>query len=236
MASTSHQRGRTRRSGLRCAAAILSCVAASAACSSGTDSTSSAARDAPAPVVQASPAEGVPAATLDDWVSYSDAVVVVSVRRERAEDVQGPAAPSEGYRPRTVTADVERIEWSHPSLPTPPDSLTYGTAGWVVHDGTESPMQYEGSVRVEVGGRYLMPIATNARGVLAPIAPSAVVRLDGEKVDADAEASTAKAALDGDGLGQVRAEIAAAVPDPVAEANRHLGPVARAQAVAAAGP
>jgi hypothetical protein len=138
-----------------------------------------------------------------------------------------------------VTADIESVEWSHPSAPAPfPHSITYVTAGWVVHDRAERPMQYEGAVRVEVGSRYLMPIAVNSRGVLAPIASSAVVQVEGNKVaiagEAAAETSPAETALDGHTVTDVGSQLATANADPLAEANRDLNPVERAQAVAAA--
>ena len=83
-----------------------------------------------------------------------------------------------------------------------------------------------------------MPVAKDAQGGFIPIAPSAVLALDGDEVavpDHEASPTAAEAALADDPLTRVRAELAAAVPDPLAEQNRHLEPMARAQAVAAAG-
>jgi len=243
MATTRRVPARGRARSLVVASLLVVCGAASAACSSNDGESGSADRDEPrpeaVPVVDAAATEGVPAATLDDWVSYGDAVVIVTVRSEEAGAVQGPAAPTEGYRPRMVTVDLEGVEWQHPALSSSlPESFSYGTAGWVVHNGTDAPMRYEGTVRVEVGGRYLMPVAMNAEGDLTPIAPSAVLALDGDEVavpDDEASPTAAEAALADDTLTQVRAELSAAVPDPLAEQNRHLEPMARAQAVAAAG-
>jgi hypothetical protein len=115
---------------------------------------STAAEPAAAPV--APPAEAAPVAepaaetvvtgegrdrtastTADDWATYADHVLVVTV----ADEVRHRASPGEiergeGMIGRTVKLRVDKVLWSAPDAPQPaPARLDLSAAGWVFNDG-----------------------------------------------------------------------------------------------------
>lgn len=192
----------------------------------------------------------LPGTSLEDWVSYGDAVVIATATSER----ELPPSPDdealgEGLIGREVGLSVDRVLWSRAGAPPPPPTLTLLAPGWVF-DGTDrSEMELSGVDRMAPGRRYLIPIVRypdTGWGPLATVTPldSSDRIVAGASV---ADADLAVPTLDGDDTPSVRAlpalrgrspdAIAAVLadtpPDPTAAAYFHLDPMARWDAVGA---
>jgi hypothetical protein len=119
--------------------------------------------------------EGVfPHETLIDWVSYAVQVSEVTVASE--SEIPPPPAVlerREGYIGRRARFRVERTFWKSPGAITPgatpdPAEVEIVVVGWVLHDGVRRRMAFRNSPRMEVGGRYVMPMVTLLRPKLGP--------------------------------------------------------------------
>jgi hypothetical protein len=215
------------------AAAALSAMSCSGASNDGASAEES--------VADVAAAERLPADDLIDWVSYADAVVAVTVTSE-AELPPTPeeAATGEGLLLRDVSVQVDETLWSHAlSDSLPEDGFVFTAVGWTFNDDSKVPARTEGAERLEVGRRYVMPITYWPQDdQWGPIAPSAVVALDaqGRLAASSSGGATDDATLPISGLAltELAETLASTAPNPVAEANRGLDPVARFNAVDAA--
>lgn len=184
--------------------------------------------------------EAVPSWSLEDWVSYSDVAWVVSIVDEEQGILSDDTEErGEGYVAREVTAEVEDVLWKYDESLRSPESVTFPTAGWVMDEGTLIPAQFEGGVRLEVGGRYVIAMIDRSNGVFVPLGSGAVVQVRNDVVattahEADGRGSSMAAELDGLSLDTVAERIAGTAPNPTAEANRDLPPEERVQAAAEA--
>lgn len=97
--------------------------------------------------------------SLQDWVSFADAVVVVEViSEERVPPTSEEERRGEGYVSRVVTLAVQETAWSRPDGPVMPDAFDLVTFGWVLREGEEVPARSAGAPRLEVGQAFLMPV------------------------------------------------------------------------------
>jgi hypothetical protein len=97
--------------------------------------------------------------TLHDLRSFSDAIAIV-----RAVDEEIPPPPSgpEGWAGligRVVTVDVEQVLWRRPNAPEPRRRFRVGDWGWFGELDDKVPARVCGITRMELGTRYLAPIA-----------------------------------------------------------------------------
>jgi hypothetical protein len=193
--------------------------------------------------------------TLEDWVSYGDVVVIGKVTGEErippGPENADQVARGEGVTiERRLSVEVQRVIWRHPSAQDPPAVFDFGTSGWVLKDHREVPFTTEGQPRLEVGGRYLMPIVFTGEAPYV-VGRGAFPVDDTDHVSAGADDDFAAELADGSdgqewilelaevqfaGLSadDVAAKLSATPPDPVAEANRNLPARERSQAVVAA--
>lgn len=185
----------------------------------------------------------LPNESLQDWVSYGDAVAVVQIASEDGESALTPEeeAAGEGLTVRHVTAEVRSIVWTAPNVghDDPPPSFSIDAPGWIYADGSKHPYVMEDGNRLEVGDTYLMPIAEFDAGGWKPIGFG--VPLAGEQslrvVPGEQEATATEgrsivdppAAVELSGLTVDAAAdlIAATAPDPVAAQHVDLDPQAR---------
>jgi hypothetical protein len=74
--------------------------------------------------------------TADDWATYADHVLVVTVADEvRHQASAGEIERGEGMIGRTVKLRVDKVLWSAPDAPQPaPAKLDLSAAGWVFND------------------------------------------------------------------------------------------------------
>jgi hypothetical protein len=170
-------------------------------------------------VVFATTSEGTfPARTLTDWVSYAVQVSEVTVLSER--ELRPPPAVwerGEGYIGRQARLRIDRTLWKSPGALTPgampdPAEVNVVVAGWVLRARVRHRMAFKDSPRLEVGGRYIIPLQTMSR-------PK--VEADGSVSSTEQEAQWGPLALD--------CQLAIA-GDPVATADAQLtgiGPLAR---------
>jgi len=179
-----------------------------------------------------------PVASLQDWVSYSDHVVVFAVGAER--EIPPPpeeVARGEGLVGREVTLRIDGTLWSAPDAPPVPSGVRMTAPGWVLQDGEQRPAAFDDGPRVALGERYAAPLVRVEDDPAAPewwpLGISAQLRLDGDRIDPDA--GRWSDAVGGRGaprsLGELRAALARQPPDPVAARHRRLRPSERIRAV-----
>lgn len=172
----------------------------------------------------------IPASSLSDWVSYSDAVATIYVTAEQQGDAVKDAGGSYPI-PRTVSAKVEAVLWSTPFERRPKlvdgTEISFGTAGWWVNDAGTHQLAVDGDDRLEVGSTYLVALFYDDRGVLGPVAwkplgvgavravDDGVATVDGVQVK----------------LGSAGALLVGTEADEVATSHGDLDPVSRVEAV-----
>lgn len=190
--------------------------------------------EADAPLVQTQGLERLPSASLEDWVSYADGVVVFEV----TEEAEVPATSDEieageGVIGRVVTVEVRDELWQRDGAPAVPSSFTLATWGWGFRGEQKTPMGRSSSTRLEVGQRYLAPVADLEGDGWAPIGADLTLPWSGGEVDMEGRAAELPS---GQALGGLsRADLVDLLettePDPLAVEYAELGPVARYQAV-----
>jgi hypothetical protein len=174
--------------------------------------------------------------TASDVVSYADQIALVtavSSADHPDENVDPEQAKADGWMVgRDITFHVDQVVWHRDGAPLLTGDFSSLTAGWWVRpDGTKHKFKLGGTAWVELGDRFLAPLALDngawsmmwpfdtfpvKGGVLAPLDTQ-----HGELADRIAGLDLAKA-------GQV---FAAARPDPLAARHFDLGARARARAV-----
>jgi hypothetical protein len=186
--------------------------------------------------------EALPNATVQDWKSYGDAVAAIEVVGARAEPTSPEVAQSgEGLLNRVITVRVRHVYWRARHSRSVPATFTMLAWGWVIHDRKRRPTVSRGSVRLEVGHRYLVVLAhypdgwgTLGTGAQMPFDGGVVGRgewLGRAEGPTEAQEYPGIAALLGGDDRRIAAVLARAHADPLADALRNLPPVARYQRV-----
>lgn len=99
------------------------------------------------------------AETLHDLRSFSDAMaIVVAVDEEIPPPPSGPEGWA-GLIGRVVTVRVEEVLWRRPNAPAPRRSFRFNDWGWWGTLEKKVPIRACGITRMELGQRYLAPIA-----------------------------------------------------------------------------
>jgi hypothetical protein len=116
-----------------------------------------------APVVMSEGSDRTASRTADDWATYADHVLVVTVVGETRQ----PASKKEiergkGLIGRTVKLRVDKVLWSAPDAPQPaPASLDMSAAGWIFnnHNGAgERKIALHGASRLEEKHTYIKAV------------------------------------------------------------------------------
>jgi hypothetical protein len=151
------------------AVAVLAATTGAAGATLTGSSPRAAQRAAPAAVVFVTGADRLPDRTASDWVTYADAVVVVTPAREtelgpdRIERARG-----EGLITRRVTLHVDTVLWTRPHQShAVPESLPWPAFGWLFHGdpgaaGDRVEMAAPGTPRIELGHTYVIAIEREA--------------------------------------------------------------------------
>ncbi len=144
-------------------------------------------------MVFAAGSDRLPNLTAEDWVSYSDYVVLVTAVSEKAlPPTLDDRSRGEGMMVRGVRLKVEDVLWSS-SNPDhlPPTEWTRPSMGWTYKGGSaDRPMALVDTSRVEVGHAYIMAIdwvegsCNTGRGEWLGLGAGAVVPADGGVVGA----------------------------------------------------
>ena len=205
---------------------ILSVLLGSA-CSNGSDHS----------LVSIEAKHSIPVTELADWVSYGDAVVVVSITSERDQPMSAEQEKTgEGALDRRVTMEVEDVVWTRPGADRPPEVMEVLATGWLLHDGERKPYTLDNLPRLTVGHEYLMPLADFDEAGWDTM--SMHLELDGNKlltVDGT-EARPYQSDLGGLTVRESTERITSTEPDPVATeaAAKGADPVERFAAVQSA--
>lgn len=178
-----------------------------------------------------------PVDTLRDWADFADQLSIIRIESEEQLPLsQHVVDNGEGVVARNVTARIERTLWQNPGSPHVDGVITFGTWGWVAHDGVLTPATDDSSVRLEVGDRVLAPLLLTPEGSWGPLAPSTVVPIINRRAafgDLQRRSSPELAnALDGRMPEDVAALLASVPPRPNAAALRRLDADARARELA----
>lgn len=101
----------------------------------------------------------LPSETLTDWSTYSDHLVVVTVagQRELAPTPEEVAA-GEGYIPRVISLDIDKVLWSRKDAPSAPASFETDLDGWQFNGDRRTAVRLRGEPMMEVGKQYVLPI------------------------------------------------------------------------------
>ena len=200
----------------------------------------------PAPsITEKSPADNVvlghgrdrtASTTAEDWATYADHVVVVTVAAEaKGSRGEWEQKYGEGMVGRSVTLRVDKVIWSAPDASQPvPAVMEEPAHGWVLRKGRESRFVLEGTSRLERGHRYIVawewlddPCSADSRiGLWAGLGSGGVIPFDtdvlgvGEYEGGIVALQEARTALSGSGIrGQVVGKAPAALTDALNEAT-----------------
>ena len=174
----------------------------------------------------------LPEGSLTDVVTYTDAVVLMSVDR----DTEMPPTPGESARGSGLTGRRIRVHvtpvWRRRGGPTLPSSFAYTTVGWFFDHGRRTPASVGDGPRLEVGRDYLVPLARFRPGDWGPLESQAVPVLQGRVDGGGADPQNPLLALvRGGDLRNLASTLDRIPPDPRAAAFMALDPEARLRAV-----
>ena len=112
--------------------------------------------------VQTSLDDAYPSTTAKDWVTYADAVAVVTVVNERNSPSGIFEESGEGAVDRLITLQVDSVVWRRPGARELPPTLEYLALGWHVREGESLPTAAEvvapDRPRLELDRTYVMAL------------------------------------------------------------------------------
>jgi hypothetical protein len=176
--------------------------------------------------------DAYPHATLADWVTYGDAVVVFEVIAEKEiPPSRDELEAGEGLIMRELQARVEDLIWVADGASTIPTEFTFVSNGWSFKGSERRPMTSEGAGRLEVGRQYVGPVSPRGSRGWYPMHPA-------ETMDWTNDRASLETTNKGDGVSRGEAveqvaglnaqEIAVLLerqaPDPTASKDRSLSP------------
>ena len=119
--------------------------------------------------------------TLYDLRSFADGLAIV---RAVGESIPPPPTGPEGWAGligRKVDVQVERVLWRRPHAPSPPTAFRFSDYGWTGTLKHKRPWRACDATRMELGRRYLAPVARLDDGVWYPLDQTRL-RLRGNRV------------------------------------------------------
>lgn len=204
----------------------------------GCSTSSPPASEDTAPVVFVSGDARLPYDTFRDWVSYADAVVVMTVEQVEVGDLtEQEISEGSGLKERRISATVDDTIWRHPAANQPPATLEFVGLPFVLRGEALRESRMGLAPWMNEGERFVVPITETIDEGWIPLNVEAAVPLTTTDV---LEPSEDIGGITSDLMGLSTAELAdilnATASDPVAEKNRNLDPDARYRAVVAAKP
>lgn len=177
-----------------------------------------------------------PVDTLEDWASYADALATFEVRSETElplTDAEQEAG--EGLVMRSVEIAVQDVLWARQGAPKVPETVSFITYGWVIKGSERRPANTGAGARLEVGDRYLAPLANSRMGGWGPLSPGQVFRVDGDRITMEWTPTddTAAKRIGGRSLDEAARILDATEPDPLTVKYSDLDPIDRAGAAQA---
>lgn len=180
--------------------------------------------------------EQFPSETAADVVSWADQVSVVTAVAASEIPEEAPPeqeAAGEGLVNRDVSFRVDQTIWHRDGAPSLSGTFNAVEFGWVLRESKRTRFTGLGTPWIEVGAKYLMPLAYD-RDNWSPILPSAVFPYqDGRVRTVEHQDSALAKQLSGEALDQSGAIFASAQPDSAAAKHFDLQPTARQNAVIA---
>lgn len=167
-----------------------------------------------------------PTDTLTDWLSYADQVSVVSVVSEK----EIPAAPEvlkrgRGEIQRVVALHIDESIWQGGGFIPRGGDLQLSAGGWWQKGSSRVPVSGVCTPRLEVGGRYVMPLAGHRHG-WGPLTSGSVLAAGEDAIaTADVKASghnPVARSLAGKTVAEIKMILAETPLDPIAEKYRDL--------------
>lgn len=202
----------------------------------------------PTRVITGDAQEALPRATLQDWVTYGDKLVVVKTTGETADPLtEEERLRGEGFSARKVTYEIQTTTWarsgSNQSLPI---KIEAANGGWIVRGDKRTEVQFSGQAKAEIGASYLALLTYS--DITAAVDPKTrkvtagegrawtvidLLPLSGGKVTSagDEKQFPVRADLASLTPEESGARLGITDPDPVAEKYMNLDPVVRYQNV-----
>jgi hypothetical protein len=163
----------------------------------------------------------VPGESLEDLVTYGDAVVVATVTDEVPADPTDELGAMGWPNGQSIAID-ERV-WQHPSAPTPPGSIDF-TGGLLVVEPGGRPSQ---TLRLaSIGSQYLVALGRYDGGEWMPVSPLLQV-VDGRVNPNVAGTYPFADTLAGLDVAEIEPILSDTAPHREAEAVRPADPAAR---------
>jgi hypothetical protein len=188
----------------------------------------------------------LPGDTLEDWVSYSDEVAVVSIGKEtsilsdawKERQRAGLVGKGEGLVARRVSVRIDRTLWKNTAGgKDAPRNFDTFVAGWILRDDKPYEYTWAPGPRIEPGHKYNMAIAELASGEWSPISPYAVLAYDDERIGSGEEKggpseTRVNQRHKGQSAGALAEELADTPPDETAKKYSFARPLERSRRVA----
>ncbi len=183
----------------------------------------------------------LPMASLSAWLSWGDVAVVATVvaeaKVEANEEHEGP-----DFRvSRDLSLAVVEVPWTFPGDSQsikPTDAITVRDAGWWSGDGHLTPLQIDGSVRLEVGNEYFLVLTRReVGGPWSMVVPESAVKVADGGLVADPQLQGSvpgAAALDGVPVGGLHDSLASVQLDQAVVQLHDLPPRERVRQLATA--
>lgn len=127
------------------------------ASSSKTDSVQRVGQSSAVTSISASHLDLLPNNTLTDWVTFGDHVAIVKLTQSTALPAsEEEKRNSEGYIPRKISFEVEKVVWSRKGAQPAPKNLDLSVDGWAFNKSRQIPVRDEGQATIEgIGSEYL---------------------------------------------------------------------------------
>lgn len=166
------------------------------------------------------------AESLQDIVSFADAVAVVRLIGEREVGLPpDQAARGEGSSAREVTLAVDQVLWQRPGAArTLPNTVTFNGLGYIYRDNRRYETRFEGRTDFERGRRYVAALLDYNEHDGTPVgwgnySLRTILPLEGDRVANEPDRGRVAAALAGRSLDEISALLSRTEPHPAARDN-----------------
>jgi hypothetical protein len=185
-------------------------------------------------VIQMTGYSQYPSANLEDWKSYADFVAIVQVREVKVlpVDVEFAAADEPALQERRVVVDVKETVWKHETFGVVPASIEFvGLPNIVKADGKIYPAGMDSVPGMEAGDVFMTPFLTHSDGSVIPINLDTMIPILDGLLSPTQPTTEATAELNQISIQQFNDVFSKFAALPIAEQNRHLTALERAELV-----
>jgi hypothetical protein len=175
-----------------------------------------------------------PSSRLEDWKSYADFVAIVQVREVKVLplDAEFAAADEPALQERRIIVEVKETVWKHETFGVVPASIEFvGLPNIVKADGKVYPTGMDSVPGMQAGDVFLAPFLTHTDGGVIPINLDTMIPILDGLLSPTQPPTEATAELNRIGVQQFNDVFGKSAAIPIAEQNRHLTALERAELV-----